>query len=75
MDSQCAECGKLMCVWNGDTDTAFQVCFTSGTCHVMCPFWRPGLGPDWTGRARGSEEWRRRKLAEKVARESESLPE
>lgn len=28
--------------------------------RVMCPYWQPGVGPDWYAAYRNKEEWRRR---------------
>lgn len=74
-EHHCDECGKTLFIHDGDRDTAFLVCQISGSCSVLCPFWRPGLGPDWMGRARSSEEWSRRKRAAKAEQVSEPVPE
>jgi len=75
VDSICGECRRLVCVYGGDTDAAFDACRASGAGNVMCGFWRPGIGPEWYAEVRRREEWQRRMRAEKSERMGDAIPE
>lgn len=51
---QCGSCGALVCT--EDPEVVFRFCG-----RVECPWWRPGIGWEWVGKARRDAAWRKRK--------------
>lgn len=71
----CAECDGAAFVYGGDRDTAFLACQANGRQTLLCPLWRPGLGPPWFAKDRWFAGRRRAEDAARAEREAEDVPE
>jgi hypothetical protein len=64
----CRECGCG--VFSATAGDVFRCCG-----NVACPWWLPGLGPEWLARARSYRQWKREQEAEERKRLQEPIPE